>query len=165
MAEETTGSKAVTEREGTYIVPNNGRVTTAHDVVWGYGDSDEAERYYGHTLTREDAIAEGRAHYGKTVGFWVIQGHSHSPSEFTPDADWLLEEIGQRASDTVGEAAEEWPDGVTPEQKKELQELLDNWVNKNLECRFWTAEGQAEYIEPEEKDEPASNDAASIGGG
>jgi hypothetical protein len=139
---------------------------TAQEVgtVWGYGDSDQAERYFGHLATREDAIVEGRAHYGGDVGFWVIRGHSNSPSEFTPDADWLLEEIGQRANDTVGDAAEDWPD-ATPEQKKDLQKLLDDWVNKNLECRFWTADGQAEYIPPEEGRINAPDDAASAGGG
>jgi hypothetical protein len=158
MAEETTRSEAVT------ITSNP--LMTAQEVgtVWGYGDSDQAERYFGHLATREDAISEGRAHYGVHTGFWVVRGKEHSPSEFTPDADWILDDMSERAGDTVGEVAEDWPD-VTPEQKKDLQKLLDDWVNKNLECRFWTTDGDPEYIEPEEKDEPASNDAASIGGG
>lgn len=116
-------------------------------TVWGHGDSDQTERWSGAEATREAAIAEGRAHYGKD-GFWIISGTPHSAAEFMLDVDFILEETAQRAHDEVGEVSDDFPD-VTDDAKKELEALLKTWADKNIKCEFWTADGTAEYIEPE----------------
>jgi hypothetical protein len=125
---------------------------TAQEVgtVWGYADSEEAEGFFGHFATREEAIAAGRAHYGLKDGFWIVEGKECSPSEFTPEVDWILEDMSERAIDTVGDAVEDWPPEVSTEAKEELQAFLDAWANKNIRCDFWSSEGRPEYIEPEE---------------
>lgn len=115
--------------------------------VWGHADSDQAERWYGVCASREDAIAEGRDHYGKD-GFWIHSGTAHTAGEFVPDVDFIIDSMSERASDEVGEASEDFP-YVSTEARKELEDLLEAWANKHIKCGFWTADGKAEYIPPE----------------
>ena len=114
--------------------------------VWGHGDSEHAERWSGTCATRDEAIKEGRDHYGKD-GFSINSGTPHSASEFMLDVDFILEETAQRAHDEVGEVSDDFPD-VTDEAKKELETLLKTWADKNIKCGFWTADGTAEDIPP-----------------
>lgn len=129
------------------LVPTN--PAPPPEVVWGYAESDQAERWSGSCGTREEAVAEGRAHFGKKDGFWVRRGDPCKSSQFVPDGSWVIEDMGQRAGDEVGEAAEDWPD-VPKEKEEELTKLLEDWADKNIPCRMWVSAGDPEYIPPEE---------------
>lgn len=61
------------------------------------------------------------------------------------DAGDVIEMLGERAYDNYGESAEDWPD-VSPEQKKELDDLLQGWIEKNAPARFWSVTNVREYV-------------------
>ena len=119
---------------------------------WGYADSKHADAWEGAHLTREAAIAEGRAHHsflteaGRTYdGFWIHSGHVVPLEVVMPDVDDLLESMGERAYDEAGESAEGYPD-VTNEARTELEGLLRGWCEKYARPEFWVADGEAEFI-------------------
>jgi hypothetical protein len=100
---------------------------------WGW--SRYGETYRGDFATREEAIEEGR---GCVDGpFWVAGGRKELPSGFMPTAQDILELAGQTAIDSVGEAAEDWPD-PSVEATKELDRLLADWANEHCPVSFYS---------------------------
>lgn len=59
-------------------------------VVWGYAESELAERWEGEYDTREAAVVAGREHfagseaYADMTHFWVVRGRRPAASEFLP---------------------------------------------------------------------------------
>lgn len=66
----------------------------------------------------------------------------HNASEFF-DVDSLTESMQDRAYDEAGEWAEDFPD-LPKEQRKELSDLVDAWLDKNVKVNFWTVEDAKE---------------------
>ena len=62
------------------------------------------------------------------------------------DADDILEQMGERASDECGEYAEDYPD-VTDEAKQSLEAFLKGWARKHCTpTNFYTVSKVREYI-------------------
>lgn len=59
---------------------------------------------------------------------------------YLPRIDSLLEQMGERAWDDVGEhAPEDWPGAELNDAKaKELEQLLRDWMDANVPVRFWS---------------------------
>ena len=56
---------------------------------------------------------------------------------------WLLDAIGERMHDEVGEAAADFPN-VSQQAKDELQKLLSDWIEKHDNPgSYWTIVGKA----------------------
>ncbi|WP_431207476.1 hypothetical protein [Burkholderia cepacia] len=53
------------------------------------------------------------------------------------DADDVIDLIGERAYDEVGEYADNYPD-VTPEARAELDALLAGWIEKHAKPTFYS---------------------------
>ena len=122
--------------------------------VWGYAEHEDAERWYGSCATKEAAIAEGRAEYGRHVHFVVRPGTRYAARRFMPDAEDLIEMMGDRASDEAGDAAEEFPD-VGEYARKDFEAVLDAWADKHLGvCLFWVADGPVEDVGENEHNDP-----------
>jgi hypothetical protein len=117
------------------------------DLVWGHASERSPEQWQGTFATREEAVADGRTEYAGD--FYVVSGHLRSATEFFPDADWIVEDAGNRACEECGEVAEDFPE-ASPEALKELDALLTAWVEEHVaEVRFWTADGDGELVRAE----------------
>jgi hypothetical protein len=117
------------------------------DECWGYSGSRDAEWWTGSLATREEAIAEALAELEEDV-VWIYKGWKPAAAHFFPDADDLCETAAERASDEVGDPAEEYPE-VSDEAKTELNALLEAWAEKHIATpRFWIGDGgEPERIE------------------
>lgn len=127
--------------------------TSEAKTVWGYAESDKAERWSGMCATREEAIKEGRSEYRheNPLFFYVIEGTQRPASAYVPDADWVVEQMAETADG--GEASEEFPE-VSDEAKEKLNKLLEAWADENVKVNFWVSDGVAERIGPD--DEPTA---------
>lgn len=67
------------------------------------------------------------------------------PVKHLCDADGVIEMIGERAYDQVGEFADGYPD-VTPEAKAELEALLADWIEKHAKPTFYSVINVREHI-------------------
>jgi hypothetical protein len=123
-------------------------------LVWGWSRYRDGERYQGAYDRREEAIAEGRAHEGDSVGFWIHKGRRPAPESYVPDPEWVIEHMAEGAGDEGGEAADEFPD-VSAEAKAELDALLTAWARKHVKVSFWIGVGDPEYVEPKTSTEVA----------
>ena len=79
------------------------------------------------------------------VGATVWRGEK-SPINITGyiDAGDIIEMLGERAYDDVGEFAEDWPD-VPDAARQELEELLSTWVSKHCTATFYRVRNVVEY--------------------
>lgn len=121
------------------------------EIRWGYATDKHSESWTGCCLTRDEAIEAGRAEYaddseeGGCAPFWIHSGHLVPIEAVMPDADDIIETMGERAYDEAGEAAEEYPD-VSEAARIELGDFLRGWVEKHAKPDFWVADGVAEFI-------------------
>ncbi|MBX9848731.1 MAG: hypothetical protein K2X64_05515 [Rhodocyclaceae bacterium] len=60
------------------------------------------------------------------------------------DADRVIEDIGERAYDYADEYADGYPE-VTPTEKLELQHLIEAWLSRVANPRFWIVEDSKPY--------------------
>ncbi len=100
--------------------------------VWGYGDRSDG--FKGAFKTREEAIAEGQAVMDSN--FEIAAGFVCEPAEFLPTFDEINEIMYTKATDELGDAAEDFPD-VSPEGKEALRVALAQWAQEFCECTFW----------------------------
>jgi hypothetical protein len=139
---------AVRQRLGEKAAPSSGPAEPEPgDECWGYSGSRDAEWWTGSLATREEAIAEALAELEEDV-VWIYKGWKPAAAHFFPDADDLCETAAERASDEVGDPAEEYPE-VSDEAKTELNALLEAWAEKHIATpRFWIGDGgEPERIE------------------
>lgn len=61
------------------------------------------------------------------------------------DADDVIEMIGERAYDEVGEYADGYPD-VMPEARAELDALLAGWIEKHAKPTFYSVVNVRQYF-------------------
>lgn len=100
-----------------------------------YCYSLNGQDYDGYFDTKEEAIKEGTEYAvdaEKTIFFIGLAEKTFSPHI---DVDWLIESIQEDAYDHGGEYAEDYLEGVTKEQKQELEEKLNDvfgaWTEKH----------------------------------
>ncbi|ARL58122.1 hypothetical protein [Burkholderia pseudomallei] len=67
------------------------------------------------------------------------------PTERLCDADDVIDMIGERAYDEVGEAADGYPD-IAPEAKAELETLLSCWIEKHAKPTFYSVVNVREHV-------------------
>lgn len=87
------------------------------------------------------------ATYESSVGDTIYVGEASQPcaSRYVPDADWVIEYMGEQADDDIGEAAEDWPD-VSKEAKQELEAFLKDWAVRNCQVNFYRVKNVQEYV-------------------
>lgn len=62
------------------------------------------------------------------------------------DCDYIIDEIGNRASDEYGDIAYHYPD-VSADGKKELDDFLRAWQDKHCSTSsFWKVNDSKEYV-------------------
>ncbi|KVE34252.1 hypothetical protein [Burkholderia sp. TSV86] len=84
-------------------------------------------------------------HDDLTVGNVVFVGEAKSiPAKHLCDADDVINLIGERAYDEVGEYADDYPD-VTAEAIAELDALLAGWIEKHAKPTFYKVVNVREY--------------------
>jgi hypothetical protein len=118
---------------------------------WGWGTSPD--QIDGHEDDRDAAIEAAReqAEDGATVYVWA-QLRDVDPAKYVPNAERIVEAMGDRAYDNQPESmqGEPWPD-VTTEQMAELEALLEpirEWARKRAKS-WWVADGEAEAVPPD----------------
>lgn len=106
-------------------------------MTWTYTKSKFDERWSGDLCdTRTQAITAGLDAYSGEA-FAIGECDEHEPGAFMPDADEIIELIGERAHDNCGECAEGYPD-IGPAARVELQALLDAWAKQHCVPQFWS---------------------------
>ncbi len=102
--------------------------------------SIDEETYYTYDNI-VDEIADTEEDISVNVGESIKQYHSTHM-----DINYFIEQMCNSAYDTVGEIAETYLDEVTKEHKKELENIIQDYLNKVAgEPRFW-AIGRTEEI-------------------
>jgi uncharacterized protein YfdQ (DUF2303 family) len=84
--------------------------------------------------------------HGSVEPGWVVSfGTAHKPdaADFV-DADRVIDDMGDAASDVGGEFAEDFP-SVSPEARKELNDFLEAWARKHCEVTFFTVDNVQKY--------------------
>lgn len=106
-------------------------------VVWSRNNEDFTCDEFDELLDTHDDLA---------VGDIVFVGDvAPVPIKYLCDADDVLDTIGERAYDQVGEYADGYPD-VTPEAKAELEALLAGWIEKHAKPTFYSVINVREHI-------------------
>ena len=111
---------------------------------WGYARDRDAEAWHGSFLTKGEAMLDGLAHYCGEA-FWVHSGTALRAIDIMPNADEIIEMMGERAYDKAGEAADDFP-SVTREAREELDRLLREWADRHVESSLWVADGDVEFV-------------------
>jgi hypothetical protein len=116
-------------------------------IRWGYSTDEKTESWEGSYLTREAAIDAAFADYPERDTMWIQEGRIPQGVEVAPDADDILETMGQTAYENWGEAsAEDWPN-APDEAKEELTAFIVEWVQKHVDSPTgWTSEGEPEEV-------------------
>jgi hypothetical protein len=100
------------------------------DLAGKWGWSTCRERYYGDFETREEALAEGRSMDPHSGIFTAQYEAIHVPGLC---AVHVIDEIEDAAYSEVGEAAEGWLSGTTKDERKILEDRLNEVLFKWLE--------------------------------
>jgi len=114
-------------------------------AVWGWSTTEHGERYDGACDSREEAIDEARLNTEPGETFYVLKGEFPDPTEALPDADRIIEWMGEHAHDNWNDR-DGWPI-VTHEAAVELEELLAAWARKHVKVTFWIGIGEPERID------------------
>lgn len=94
--------------------------------------SIDEETYYTYDNI-VDEIADTEEDINVSVGEHIKQYHSNYM-----DIDYFIEYMIDRAYETVGEIAEIYLEDLTNEHKKELENIIQDYLNKVVgEPRFW----------------------------
>ncbi|WP_175760472.1 hypothetical protein [Burkholderia anthina] len=67
------------------------------------------------------------------------------PTKHLCDADDIIDMLGERAYDEVGEAADDYPN-ISPEAKAELESLIAGWIEKHAKPTFYSVINVREHI-------------------
>lgn len=91
-------------------------------------------------------IADANMHTDLTVGDVVFVGEvAPIPTKHLCDADDVIDLMGERAYDEVGEYADGYPD-VPSEAKAELDALLAGWIEKHAKPTFYSVINVREHV-------------------
>ena len=124
-------------------------------TVWGWSTTEHGERYDGACDSREEAIDEARLNVEPGEPFYVLEGVFPDAAEAMPDADRIIEWMGEHAHDNWNDRDGGWP-SVTHEAAVELEELLAAWARKHIKVTFWIGVGEPERIDGAQEDNAPS---------
>ena len=126
------------------------------DEVWGYAWERDPEGWMGACATREEAIEEAMAEMqqppvvpASLCEVWIVRGTPREARAYMPDAERVLEWMGEHAYDDGATEDEGWPE-VSDEAKAELGRLLVEWADRHCPEALWYAEGKPERVWPKE---------------
>ncbi|VWB82884.1 hypothetical protein BLA13014_03821 [Burkholderia aenigmatica] len=106
-------------------------------VVWSRNNEDFTWDELDELLDTHDDLA---------VGDIVFTGEvAPIQTKHLCDADDVIEMIGERAYDEVGEYADGYPD-VMPEARAELDALLAGWIEKHAKPTFYSVVNVRQYV-------------------
>lgn len=105
------------------------------EVVWSAG----REIFNFDSLS--ELLDSGSFEVGQTVYFG--EKAAVNPTRWV-DVDIVLDALGDRAYDQIGEAASDYPD-VSQEARDELEALLGAWVAKHAQPTFYAVKKITEY--------------------
>jgi hypothetical protein len=109
----------------------------AQQNEWWSSDNEYfSHNSLGSLIDAEGLGASDTVYHGRAVPVKVAQ---------LIDASDIIEMLGDRASDLVGEAADDYPD-VSEEAHTELNALLAGWVAKHCEPRCFRVVDVHEYV-------------------
>lgn len=106
-----------------------------------YCYSQDGELYIGEFDTPLAAAAE--VFEGDPARETVHVGEAvHAPTTDYVSGHWLIDDISSRASDEVGEVAEDWLHGLTrnKEAMAELEQLVADFIDKHDKPTFYKVE-------------------------
>jgi hypothetical protein len=115
---------------------------------WGYGDSEHPESWEGMAGSREEALRDGREHFGSGVEFWIQKGTLAVVESYLPDAQRFLEDMEQRAADNGCPDAVDEPFTLKAGAKEALEKALESWARKYVETNWWEPSGLSERVAP-----------------
>jgi hypothetical protein len=133
----------------------NEAVVTAEDPNpwrWYHGVSEDAERWYGATLTREEAIAEGGSNYDGSA-FAIVEARFAEPRAPALNLDSFFIDFGERNEDCWGEDGFEGLRGDREEiaaAEAELETAVEStvaaWLKKHRKLiPVWSLEFQRNH--------------------
>ena len=111
-----------------------------------YCISSDGERFYGYYSSideaHDDAIDElnlknGDAYYVGEINYCVA-------NEFI-SADDIIDHIGERACDEVGDCADGWPN-ISTEDKHKLEKIITDFIEKRSPTSFFKVQNIEKYI-------------------
>lgn len=103
--------------------------------------SDDKEEFNYNTLG--DLLSNGGLAVGDTV--YYADAVIPDPADYI-NADDILEQMGERASDDCGECAEDYPD-VSAEAKQSLDGFLKGWARKHCTpMNFYKVQNVREHV-------------------
>jgi hypothetical protein len=86
-----------------------------------------------------------QCHDELTIGSIIYRGEAQPINhKHLIDADDIIETIGERAYDMVGECADDYPH-VTKDARTELTNLVHDWIERHVPPNFWTVMNIKEY--------------------
>ncbi|MDN7441162.1 hypothetical protein QZM64_18555 [Burkholderia cepacia] len=106
-------------------------------VVWSRNNEDFTCDELAELLDMNDDLAVGDV-------VFIGEAAPINPKHLC-DADDVIDMIGERAYDEVGEYADCYPD-VTPEARAELDALLAGWIEKHAKPTFYSVINVREHI-------------------
>lgn len=146
----------------------HGQSAPEPEWVWSLSEDGDGDGVWHSTAgSREEAVAEIKnACEEEGHDFHGYVGEVEEADVSTPDADRLLEQMGENAYEELGEAAEDWP-RANREQVADLQRRIDHtlaeWLTThNLWPRFFKVVRVSEVTVI---DLPAGHDGDHSGGG
>jgi len=115
---------------------------TPRDGKWVYGDNDEVFNSCDHE-TELSAVTDALDNYADAETIYVGQVKALDVRRMIR-ADYLLEIIGERAYDDVGEAAEHWPE-LSKDQQAELEGIIADYILSKSPADFNSVENVRVY--------------------
>ena len=115
---------------------------TPRDGKWVYGDNDEVFNSCDHE-TELSAVTDALDNYADAETIYVGQVKTLNVRRMIR-ADYLLENIGERAYDDVGEAAEHWPE-LSKDQQAEFEGIIADYILSKSPADFYSVENVRVY--------------------
>ena len=115
---------------------------TPRDGKWVYGDNDEGFSSFDHE-TELSAVTDALDNYADAETIYVGQVKTLNVRRMIR-ADYLLEDIGERVYDDVGEAAEHWPE-LSEDQQAEFEGIIADYILSKAPADFYSVENVRVY--------------------
>jgi hypothetical protein len=113
-----------------------------------YSYSIDEEHYEGNFLSRDEAAATGFADNPDYDTLWTGQKVKIEAIDLV-NADYLLEDVSERAWDEFGEYTENWLDDKWKEghqnQIAELEKTIADWIDKHAPINFFTVDNIRQF--------------------